>query len=228
MNTPPSHPVLVRADELYRQRGVPGAVEESISMLAAPNDDHTPFEMQWRLARALFFLGQQARGRSDKAQRHSSGVEAGRRAISLDSTRVEGHFWLGVNLSLFAEASGGLRGAYAVLMARRSLRRAASISESYHGAGPLRVLGRLDHRAPRLLGGNRRRSLFLFERALAIASNSVTMIYFAELLVEMGEQVRATSLLGQVLALPPDAEWEYENHRDRRLARAMLDSLRRD
>ena len=53
------------------------------------------------------------------------------------------------------------------------------------------------------------------------------MIYFAELLLEMGEQARATSLLEELLALPPDGEWEFENQRDRQLASAMLERLRR-
>jgi hypothetical protein len=226
MSTPPSLSVLARADELYRQRAVPGAVEESVSILTAPNADRERFESQWRLARALFFLGQQARGRSEKVRLHSAAVQAGKQAVSLESTRVEGHFWLGVNLSLFAEARGGFKGAFAILSARRSLKRAARISESYHGAGPLRVLGRLDQRVPRLLGGDRRRGLLLFERALGITANSVTMIYAAELLVEMGERTRAAALLEEFLAIPPDADWEFESVRDRKIARDMLGKLR--
>jgi len=76
------------------------------------------------------------------------------------------------------------------------LKKAMSIDESYHGAGPLRVLARLDHKAPRILGGNRKRSRAFFDRALAIDPlNSVTLTYAAELAMEAGENGRAWDLL---------------------------------
>jgi len=225
--TPPlSHspipPFFLLVDDLYRRRGQPGAVEESVSLLTNTRDAHNGYEVHWRLARALFFLGQCADVSDQKQQFHSTAVQAGQRAVFSKPTRVEGHFWLGVNLALYAEATGGLRAARALLRARRELKRAAAISESYHGAGPLRVLGRLEHHAPLLLGGSRRRSLSYFERALAITSNSVTMIYMAELLLSIGDRPRAFELLQQLVSLPIDPEWEFENLRDRQLAQSML------
>ena len=213
------------ADDLYRRRGEPGAAEESVSLLSGSSDANRCYEAKWRLARSLFFLGQCAEAFDEKVQLHSIAIRAGQEAVSLDAGRVEGHFWLGVNLALFAEASRGLRAARALLRARRELKRAAAISESYHGAGPLRVLGRIEHRAPPFLGGSRKRSLRYFERALATTANSVTMIYAAELLLFIGDRRRASDLLQKVISLPLDPEWEFENLRDRRTARLMLDSL---
>jgi TRAP transporter T-component len=184
------------------------------------------YEVQWRLARALFFLGQQAGARESSRELHSAGIDAGELAVSLNPERVEGHFWVGVNLSLFAEAAGGIRGARALRWARAELKRAVAISESYHEAGPLRVLGRLEHKAPRILGGNLKRGRNLLDRALAIApSNTVTIIYAAELAIESGDRDRAFSLLQQAIGSPIDAEWEFENKRDRELARSLLDRL---
>ena len=54
--------VLSRADELYRLRATPGAVKESVSLLAGAAEGADRYEVQWRLARALFFLGQEANG----------------------------------------------------------------------------------------------------------------------------------------------------------------------
>ena len=218
--------LIDRADDLYRRRGQPEAVSESISLLTNCGDGTALYEVQWRLARSLFFQGQCAEVSAEKGRLHSIAVEAGDRAVALDNSRVEGHFWLGVNLALYAEASGGLRAASALLRARRELKRATAISESYHGAGPLRVLGRLEHHAPLLLGGSRRRSLGYFERALATAANSVTMIYAAELMLLIGDRPRAFELLQKVISLAVDPEWEFENVRDQKLAQSMLDSLR--
>ena len=223
--TPPlSHsPSLPLVDELYRRRGQPWAVEESVSLLTNSSDATRLYEVQWRLARSLFFLGQCAPASDEKQQLHASAVRAGKRAVSLSPGRVEGHFWLGVNLALFAETSGGLRAACALLRARRELKRSAAISESYHGAGPLRVLGRLEHHAPLFLGGSRKRSLGYFERALDATANSVTMIYAAELLLLIGDRPRASDLLRKIISLPVDPEWEFEILRDRKLAQLMLD-----
>lgn len=218
--------VVGRADELYQQRSEPGSVRESVMVLSGARGGTDRYEVQWRLARALFFLGQQAGSRGAARQLYSAGIGAGERAVTLNDNRVEGHFWVGVNLALFAEANGGVRGLRALRWARMELKRAITIDESYHGAGPLRVLARLDHKAPRLLGGNRKRSRECFDRALAIdPSNSVTLTYAAELAIEAGENGRASDLLRRLLDLPRDEEWEFEHNRDRELARSLIEQL---
>jgi tetratricopeptide (TPR) repeat protein len=215
-----------RADELYHQRAQAGAVRESVMVLSGARGGTDRYEVQWRLARALFFLGQQAGSRDSGRQLYSAGIGAGERAVALNDQRVEGHFWVGVNLALFAETNGGIRGARALLWARLELKRAVAISESYHEAGPLRVLGRLEHKAPKILGGNLKRSRALLERALEIApSNSVTLTYAAELALESGERDRAFSLLQRVIGSPIDAGWKFENERDRELARSLLERI---
>lgn len=220
--------VVGRADELYRQRARPGSIRESVMVLSGARGSNERYEVQWRLARALFFLGQEADSNATRRQLHAAGINAGERAIALNSERVEGHFWVGVNLALFAESNGGLRGARALLWARTELKLAAQMNESYHGAGPLRVLGRVEHKAPRLLGGNRKRSRHCFDRALRVApGNSVTLLYAAELAIDERDSNRAQSLLKQIIEAPIDPEWEFENRRDQKLAGALLVKLNR-
>lgn len=220
--------VISQADELYRRRIEPGAVRESVKLLAAFEGSAELYEARWRLARALFFLGQEAGSDRDRRERHLEGIEAGRRAQSLDASRVEGHFWTGVNLALYAEAAGGLKAARALLAARRDLARGIDISESYHGAGPLRVRGRLEHKAPWFLGGDREKARRCLERAHELApTNTVTLIYLAELALEMGEIDRAVKALEETIASEIDRDWEFENRRDKRLAREMLNRIGR-
>jgi hypothetical protein len=130
-----------------------------------------------------------------------------------------------VNLALYAENARAPRGVRAILRARSELKRAVEISESYHAAGPLRVLARLEHKVPKVLGGNRKRSRAYFDRALAIAGNSVTLRYAAELALDEGEHQRAAGLLEQIIASPADPEWQFENSRDREIARSLLTRL---
>src|SRR5215211_2347946 len=100
--------VVGRADELYRQRARPGAVRESVMVLSGSRSGSERYEVQWRLARAMFFLGQEAATSDDKRQLHEAGIGAGERAVALNNDRVEGHFWVGVNLALFGQSNGGV------------------------------------------------------------------------------------------------------------------------
>ena len=220
--------VVGRADELYRLRARPGVIRESVMVLSGARGGEERYEVQWRLARALFFLGQQAETNDAKRQLHAAAIGAGQRAIALNGDRVEGHFWVGVNLALFAESNGGIRGARAILWARGELKLAAKISESYHDAGALRVLGRLEHKAPGFLGGSLRRGQRYLDRALEIApQNSVTLMYAAELSIDRGERDRAVALLNRIISSEIDPEWEFENRRDQELARLRLKELGR-
>lgn len=218
--------IVGRADELYHRRAEPGAVRESVMVLSGAHGGSDRYEVQWRLARALFFLGQEAGSRDARRQLYAAGIGAGERAVTLNTNRVQGHFWIGVNLALFAEANGGIRGLRALRRAPLELKRAIEIDERYHGAGPLRVLGRFYFKAPRILGGNRKRSRQLLDRALAIdPSNTVTLTYAAELAIAEGDHDRASDFLRRLIESPIDAEWEFENVRDRERARSTLEQL---
>ena len=218
--------VVGRADELYDHRAQPGTVRESVMVLSGAHGASDRYELQWRLARAFFFLGQEAGSRDSSVGLYSTGIAAGERAVALNSERVEGHFWVGVNLALFAEINRGIRGVRALRWARKELTKAVSISESYHDAGPLRVLGRLMHKAPRILGGNITISRELFERAIALEpSNTVTLMYAAELAIQTGDRDRAAAFLQRVLESSVDPEWEFESNRDRARARSLLEQL---
>ena len=211
--------VIGRADELYRQRARPGAVRESVMILSGALGGNDRYEVQWRLARALFFLGQETAAPAARSQLHAAGIGAGERAVALNSERVEGHFWVGVNLALFAENHRGWRGLRALRWAKSELRLATKIKEAYHDAGPLRVLGRLAHKTPRWLGGSLRLSEKYYDRALAIApGNTVTLLYAAELALERNQPSRALAMLSLIDAAPAEDDWEFEQRRDRALA----------
>jgi hypothetical protein len=217
--------VIKLADEVYRQRvelsrsssSQREAWEREIKLLARQIDS---YELEWRLSRLLFVEGER------DSRSYYEGAVHGRRSIKLGSSAVEGYFWAGVNLALYAQARQGLRAVFALLEAKRDLKRASQIAEGYHGAGPLRVLGRLAHKSPRVLGGNAERSRICYERALEIApTNSVTLVYAAELEIDCRNPKKAAGLLERLMRLPIDPDWEFENIRDKNLARSLLQGL---
>jgi cytochrome c-type biogenesis protein CcmH/NrfG len=224
---PPLDELAERADALYHAREDAENVRASVHLLLEA-ERAGYYEAAWRMGRALFFLGQEARDKDEARAHHARAALVCERAVRRQPRRVEGHFWLGVNLALLARVEPPLKALRHALKARRSLQRAARLDASYHDAGPLRVLARLQHKLPRLVGGGIVRARANFERAIQLApANTVTRLYFAELLVEAGDTTRAREQLAALLNAPGDPAWAFESARDRELARRMLDELER-
>jgi hypothetical protein len=215
---------IERVDALYYCRDEIDSVRESVRLLREITT--VEFEVMWRLGRSLFFLGQQANRKSHALEFYSNGIAASKCATKKDAERVEGHFWLGVNLALAAEIESPIHGLLHVIRAKRELHRSVAIDPSYHGAGPLRVLARLRHKLPKLLGGGSNKAREGFLRAIKLApSNSVTRIYFAELLVDIGDYQRARQELDFIIKAEMDPEWRFEFERDKAIAREMMSRL---
>ncbi|HEX8138942.1 MAG TPA: TRAP transporter TatT component family protein [Pyrinomonadaceae bacterium] len=215
-----------RADALYGAREQLENVRASVELLEAAAEQES-FEIDWRLGRALFFLGQEERDKARARALHARGAAGCMRAARAEASRVEGHFWLGVNLALQAQTTNKLSGLLLALRARRALRRAVSLDPAYHDAGPLRVLARLHHKLPRLFGGGYGRAQAAFERAIELApSNTVTRLFFAEMLLEAGDYARARSELEAILSASAATAWAFETARDRRRAAELLGRLR--
>jgi tetratricopeptide (TPR) repeat protein len=214
--------IINRADALYEARGQLENVRASVELLQS-DECTNDYEAAWRLGRALFFLGQEAGSEWEARASHARGAIACERAVELKPSRVEGHFWLGVNLALLARLENSFKALGHALRARRFLQHAVRLNPAYHAAGPLRVLARLQHNLPRLLGGGTKRARLNFERAINLApANTVTRLYFAELLMEIGDTPCARKELESIFKAPPDPAWAFESARDRRTAQEML------
>ena len=212
--------ITALADRLYREREQLERVRRSLLIL-----DSSPavYETLWRKGRAHFFLGQEASDEREARGHHLAGTKDSRLAVRAFKDGVEGHFWLGVNLALLAGLEKPLKALPHAVRAKRELKRAASIDSSYHAAGPLRVLARLESKLPRILGGGHARARLHFEEALRRApANTVTRLYFAELLMECGESTRAQAELEAILTIPFNPDWAFEIKRDRKRAREII------
>ena len=218
--------IIDRVDELYRSRTDLAAVHGSVDLLEDALRGVEDYELYWRLSRSLFFLGQEEDRTSKGSKYFQRGADAAEAATSMQADLVAGQFWLGVNLVLRAQVEGLWIALTLLRRGRRTLTLAKNIDETFHGAGPLRVLGRTEHKVPRLLGGSRRRARECYERALTIAPhNTVTRMFFAELLIENREIEIAKKQLKHILAVGYDAEWEFEIARDQIRAAQMLQEL---
>lgn len=212
-----------RAEQLYSARADIQNVRTSVELLQGALNEAGGYEIAWRLGRAFFFLGQEGPEADAMRKFHRQGVDASKRAARAGPERVEGHFWLGVNLALLARVEHPLKAIAHALRAKRALKRAAMIDPFYHAGGPLRALARLQHKLPYWLGGGPARALIGYERAIGVAANNtVTRVYFAELLFEIGDADRACAELEAVLNAPSDPAWAFEIERDRLISKEMI------
>ncbi len=217
--------ILREADALYYDRSNIERVRRSLELLESAREAND-YEVLWRMGRALFFLGQEAVSAKERRKLHARASSLCQRASQTQPVRVEALLWLGVNLALLAQTETPLRALPHALRARKALRRAARIDPTYHAAAPLRVLARLEQKLPKILGGSRERARANFERAIELAPyNTVTRIYFAEMLIEEGRLAEAKEQLEEVLRAPFDPAWAFEIERDRRAAEKYLREL---
>ncbi len=217
--------IIERADTLYSKREKIEKVKESVKLLQSIEND---YEALWRSCRAHFFLGQEAKSLEESLKQYRAGTEAGKQIIRLKlKTGVEGYFWLGVNWALLAPLENKLKGLINVYGARHCMKTALKIDCTYHAAGPLRVLARLESKLPFILGGRKKHAKKHYEQAIEIApTNTVTRIYFAELLLELKKKAEARKHLEIILQTELDGVWDFEIKRDKKSAKNLLQKIK--
>ena len=187
------------------------------------------FETFWQRARLNHFRAMQAleRGETEEAQAlYAAGWQEGQRAIEAAPLRVEARFWAGVNRLEAARLQGSVVALAHLGGAIKDIERAEKWDESYHFAGPLRVLGRIMHHKPLLLGGSLDRAMAFYERALQVVpGNSTTLLYYAEALRADQRWKQLRAVLAQIIEAPRDEKWVWEQARDREKARKMVEEL---
>jgi tetratricopeptide (TPR) repeat protein len=149
------------------------------------------------LARLFVTLGETA-----KKDERLVWYEKGRRYAELlcveEPKRVEGYYWLALNLCGICEHSRAGQALSILPTIVENLELALAIDESYDQGGPLRVLGRIRCEAPSwpLSEGDLKESLNLLRIAVKIApGNSTNHLYLAQTLIQLGETEEACAEL---------------------------------
>jgi len=214
-------------DALYALRCQPKNVAECASEMARQEGrGDFGFEWLWRAARLEHFQAMQAEAGGDagRARGHyRTGQAFAARAEALQPQAVEGVFWHGV-CALEAGRLGGSVAALAALgAAEKRIELASRLDDSFHFAGPLRVLGRITQRKPLFLGGSLDRALAFYHSALQLApDHSTTLLYQGDCQYWEKQPDAAKRTLRHLLALQPAPGWEWETARDQEQARKLL------
>ncbi len=179
------------------------------------------YSIRWRLARLHHFQAMRNENDNFVARRFFEEAEnEARRAVSLNANDVAGQFWLGVCELEAARTRHKIGALWALPRAKRHLKSALQLDESFHFAGAWRVLSRIEALSPL---DSKPRALKFYRRALEIAPhNSTTQLYFAELLLKLKQRDEAQKVLREIVSQDVDVEWKWEQARDKTIAARLL------
>ena len=177
-----------------------------------------------RLGRTCFVLGQlvpeaQAMGYYQKGQSYAETL------IREEPNRVEGHYWLAMNLCGQADVGGHLMGWRLLPRIVDELQRAVALDGAYDQAGAHRVLGRIYYQAPAwpMSVGDLQKSRQHLQAAVRLVpATSTNHLYLAQTLSRLNEAGLARQELAQVLKSTRGAIKPQDLEEDRQEARRLL------
>jgi tetratricopeptide (TPR) repeat protein len=205
-----SPPRFEEADRAFLERGDPNrarfAYRSYKALLESNRDD---WEAGWRFAMAAYFVGQRLTD-DEQTRQHlwAAGRDAGRHALALAPDCVPCHLFTAINMALYGESVGVVKMLFTVGEIRNLLERSYALDPGFAYCAAPRLLGLIDHKLPRLLGGDRDRSRRYFQEAIALDPDGpLNYQLYAELLEDENQIEEALRLARRGLAVPmPSAD----------------------
>ena len=180
------------------------------------------------LARLHFFLGDAGDKESQK-DNFTQGAKYAKLLSQEQPQRVEGYYWLALNLCGLAGVMGAKQGLDLLPRIISSLKVSLCIDEAYDQAGAHRVLGRIFFMAPcwPLSEGDFTKSRRHLAAAVKIApENSTNHLFLAETLYSLGEEKEANRELEEVLDVTQHALWPQGLEDDQQRAQELREKFK--
>jgi len=217
--------LVQQGDDLYVERGDLAKAKEALvkyqAALAAGED---AYDVNWRLARVEYWIGDHTADKNAKKQIFQQGIDYAKKAVELGPDKVEGHFWLGVCYGVYGEAKGVLKSLSLVKPIKEEMRRVLEIDPAYDKGGADRILGRVFHEVPGLFGGSEKKSLEHLLKAVEYGPRvGLNLLYLADTYISLGQIDKARQTLEYVLTMEPEPELIPETAEERVQARQKLE-----
>ena len=217
--------LVQQGDDLYAQRGDLAKAKVALATyqaaLAAAED---AYDVNWRLARVEYWIGDHTADKTAKKQIFQQGINHAKKAIELGPNKVEGHFWLGVCYGVYGEAKGVLKSLALVKPIKVAMRRVLEIDPAYDKGGADRVLGRVYHEVPGFAGGSEKKSLEHLLKAVEYGPRvGLNLLYLADTYISLDQIEKARQTLEYILIMEPEPELIPETEEERVQARQRLE-----
>ncbi len=217
---------IAQADQLCSEMKDMAAAKEVESLcLKSLGLTDSRYDVYWRLARVLYYIGKHTEKKRDKKAIFARGVYYAQKAVDLEPEKPDGHYWLGVNHGKVGETRGVLKSLALVKPIKKAMNKVIELEPSYEDGGPDRVLGRVFYKLPGFAGGNKKKSLEHLLKSKEYGPNdALTRIYLAETYLALKEKEKAREELEYVLNMESDNRWYYAIDENKEVARELLNS----
>ena len=180
-------------------------------LLKAPRS----YELLWRGARACAWLTEEFTDKQRRASYAQKGIDLAKRAVEVDPKRVEGQYYLGINIG--QSATTKTVGAY--MMVPRVVKAgtaAMKIDEKYDHAGPSRLVGTVYAKAPPWPAsiGDLDEGLQHLAHAVQLAPDyPQNHLHYGDALLSDNKLAEAEAEYKLVLAAPMQPAWAHRAER---------------
>lgn len=219
--------LLKEGDRWWEQRMDRKSFDASLLLYQkALECDPSSYEVNWRISRSYFWLGDQL-GDSEGEEHRSygeTGTRYGKAAIQQNPSGIEGHYYYALNLaqyglgiSIIKALVQGLGSEY-----EERLRTVLKINREYDDAGALRAMGRYFYKLP-WPKRDVRKSIEYLKEAVRIATwNCRGRVYLAESYLKDGERTLARDELMRAISEESNPKREIDQSRWKEIARMIL------
>jgi tetratricopeptide (TPR) repeat protein len=223
----PSSEAITEADRFYAERADLVKVRQGIvSLRQAQADDPQNYELAWRLAKFNYYLGAHSDNSTEQDKAFHEGLEAGKRAVQLQDSKPEGHFWLGANYGGRAQIST-LSGLSEIEDIKREMEAVLKIDEGFQSGSAYMVLGQVYLQSPRLLGGNVPKAIEYLEKGIKLGpDNALLRVRLAQAYAAANRNAEAKKVVDDLLAMKAVAGYEPEYNEAVAEARKLQEKLK--
>ena len=185
------------------------------------------YELLWRGARACAWLTDEFTDKDRRGSWAQKGVDYAKRAVAIDTHRVEGYYYLGINLG--QSATTKTVGAY--MMVPRVLKAGESalkIDEKFDHAGPGRLIGNVYAKAPPWPAsvGDVEDGIKYLKRAVEVAPDyPQNHLHYGDALVSNNQYDEAQKQYQMVIDAQVPPEWAHRAEGWRREAQVGLKKI---
>lgn len=205
--------LVARMDRMWLERDRPGAIQDMVTLgMVAQAIDPQSYEVQWRISRAAFWIARTQSNRVLKGAMAMRARELADRAVALEPSRAEGHYFLAVALGEYATTSGIVRAVREGLAGRieDAALKSYELDRDFDGGAPMAVLGRFFFMLPWPKRDLERSRKFLEELRQRHPDSLTGRYYLAETYHALGQDDAARRELEYVVqakakASDPDA-----------------------
>lgn len=217
---------IAKSEELFKQREDVSKLREAVKTLSAVrNPDERNFEVEWKFARANYFLGRQTDNESEAEKAFDDGEQAGRIASRIAPDKPDGYFWYGANLGEKAKKSPVTVGVKSVDEIKEAMNKVIALNPKYQGASAYDALGQVELSTAGLMGGKPEKAVEYFEKGIEIEDdNTYLRLHLAEAYLAVGKKAEAKKQLDTLLQMKPNPEYIVEYKETTEKAKKLLET----